>query len=76
MPNFLYIFRGGMSESQASPQELQQQMQRWVTWIQSLTKSGHFKAGDPLQREGKVLKGKKKVVTDGPFAEAKDVVGG
>jgi len=30
----------------------------------------------PLEDAGKVVKGKQKAITDGPFAEAKDVVGG
>ena len=32
--------------------------------------------GQPLERSGKLVKGSQKIVTDGPFAEAKDVVGG
>ena len=77
MPNFLYIFRGGMSmTSNTSPQELQQQMQKWGAWIQQLRQDGHFKAGDPLEQGGKVVRGKRKAVTDGPYAEAKDLVGG
>lgn len=32
--------------------------------------------GQPLERTGKIVKGKQKAVTDGPFAEAKDVIGG
>jgi len=75
MANFLYIFRGGMTPT-ASPQELEQQMQKWGAWIQALSKTGNFKAGEPLEAEGKVIKGRKKVVTDGPYAEAKDLVGG
>jgi hypothetical protein len=74
MPNYLYIFRGGMPPT--SPQQMQQQMQKWGDWIQQLTKSGNFKAGEPLEVGGKVLAGKKKLVTDGPYAEAKDLVGG
>jgi hypothetical protein len=75
MPNFLYIFRGaGMSKQ--SPQELQQQMQKWNAWIQQLQRDGHFKAGEPLEPGGKVVRGKRKAVTDGPYAEAKDLVGG
>ena len=32
--------------------------------------------GHPLERSGKVVKGKQQPVTDGPYAEAKDLVGG
>jgi hypothetical protein len=39
--------------------------------------SGHIKdQGQPLERRGKLVSGRKKTVTDGPFAEVKDVVGG
>jgi hypothetical protein len=72
MANFLYIFRGGGMNKQ-SPQELQQQMQKWGAWIQQLSQQGHFKAGEPLETGGRVVRGKKKAVTDGPYAEAKDL---
>ena len=75
MANFLYVFRGGMAVD-ASPQQMQEHMQKWADWIQHLSKTGNFKAGEPLEAEGKVIKGRKKVVTDGPYAEAKDLVGG
>jgi hypothetical protein len=41
-----------------------------------LAKQGKFKAGDPLEEGGRTLTGKGKTVTDGPYAEAKDLVGG
>jgi len=48
-----------------------------MAWFKDLSQQGHVKdQGQPLERAGKVVKGKQKVVTDGPFAEAKDVVGG
>jgi len=75
MASFLYVFRGSGMASM-SPQELQKQMERWANWIQQLTKSGNFKAGDPLEPKGKVVKGRKKLVTDGPYTESKGLVGG
>jgi hypothetical protein len=75
MANFIYLFRGGRMENM-SPAELQANMQKWGGWMQQLTKSGNFKAGEPLEQTGKTLRGKKKTLTDGPYAEAKDVVGG
>ena len=51
--------------------------QKWVAWIKELGEKGHIKdPGQPLERTGKLVKGKQKIVTDGPYAEAKDLVGG
>lgn len=74
MSEFLYLYRGG--ERQTTPAAMQNEMQRWMTWLKDLTDKGHVKnAGHPLDRTGKVVSGKAKNVTDGPFAE-KDIVGG
>jgi hypothetical protein len=52
-------------------------MQRWMAWFKQLGENGHLKnPGHPLERTGKLVKGKQKTVTDGPFAESKDIVGG
>jgi len=76
MADFLYVFRGGTNWTSFSPKQMQESMQKWAAWIQQLTKSGNFKAGDPLESGGKVIKGTRKMMTDGPYAETKDVVGG
>jgi hypothetical protein len=56
---------------------MQQQMQRWMAWMKELGEKGHIKdAGHPLEQTGKLFRGKEKTVTDGPFAEAKDIIGG
>jgi hypothetical protein len=75
MTQYLYLYRGG--QRPASPQEGQQVMQKWMAWLQELERKGHIKdKGQPLEGTGKVVSGTKKTVTDGPFAEAKDLVGG
>jgi hypothetical protein len=52
-------------------------MEKWVAWFKDLGANGHLKdPGHPLEHTGKVVKGKQKMVTDGPYAETKDVVGG
>jgi hypothetical protein len=51
-------------------------MQRWRTWIEQLTKSGKYKGGFPLEAGGKIVSGANKLITDGPFPESKEVVGG
>ena len=75
MEKFMYLFRGGMPAN-LSPQEMQANMQKWMTWMEALGKKGQLVGGEPLQNSGKQIAGKKKVVTDGPFAESKEMVGG
>src|SRR5215471_13845390 len=75
MNEFVFLYRGG--ESGRSPERAQQMMQKWMTWLKQLGEKGHIKdQGQPLERTGKLVKGKQKTVTDGPFPEAKDIVGG
>jgi hypothetical protein len=77
MTDFLLLFRNdNTSQSNMSPEEMQQHIEKWRAWIGELAKSGNFKSGEPLERTGKVLRGKAKIVTDGPYAESKDLVGG
>ena len=75
--SFLYIFRGGADPNQMSPEDMQRNMDAWFAWMNDLRKKGHLQAGEPLQDGGKVLKGKGgRSVTDGPYAEGKEEVGG
>src|SRR5690348_2322527 len=46
-------------------------------WIEQLLKSGKATGGQGLGRRGAIISGKNaRSVTDGPFAESKEVVGG
>jgi len=56
---------------------MQQTMQKWMAWMKGMGEKGQLKnAGHPLERSGKVVKGKQKSVIDGPFTESKDIIGG
>jgi len=75
MSEFVYLYRGGQRPQSAADGE--REMQKWAAWLQDLAGKGHIKdRGQPLEREGKVVRGKQKVVTDGPYPESKDLVGG
>jgi Uncharacterized protein conserved in bacteria len=80
MSEYLLLFRGGddgRTTSQKSPEKWQAHMQKWMQWMTQLTEQGKFVGAQPLKAEpGKVLKGKNKVITDGPFMEGKEMVGG
>jgi hypothetical protein len=75
MSEFVFLYRGG--EAGRSPERIQHMMQKWMAWFKELAEKGHVKnQGHPLERSGKLVKGKQKTVIDGPFAETKDIVGG
>jgi hypothetical protein len=80
MSDFVYLFRtspAAQQEAMGTPERAQQSMQRWLTWIRELEANGNLKQrGQPLERAGKVVRGKQKMITDGPFTEAKDIVSG
>jgi hypothetical protein len=79
MEKYMFIFKGA-SEGAAklSPDEMQQHMQKWYKWIQDLTKQEIYQGGEPLEKGGKIVSksGNKNIITDGPFPEAKELVGG
>ncbi len=75
MSEFMFLYRGGNRPT--SPEEVQQVMQKWMAWFKDLAAEGHVvDRGQPLERSGKVVQAGTKSIIDGPFAEAKDVVGG
>ena len=59
-----------------SPEELQKVSEDWMAWFKRLTEQGKAVAGNPLEREGKIVSGKERSVSDGPFAESKEAIGG
>jgi hypothetical protein len=75
MEKFMLIFQGGMS-SHHSAEEMQESMGKWMAWIEKLRKADRYIAGEPLLPGGKLITGKKKTVTDGPYTEGKELVGG
>src|SRR5262245_27837382 len=76
MNDYLFLFRCGSDMSTQSPAKSLAHMASWTTWIENFSTQGRFTGGQALAGEGKVMRGAKRVITDGPFAEAKDLVGG
>jgi len=77
LPKFILLLRGGISNRELSPEQIQAQIEKYMNWIDSLRRKGHFLAGEPLEEEGKLLSGRNaETVTDGPFAESKEAIGG
>ena len=74
MEKFALLFRGGLNSE--SPEVMQKHMQKWLSWVEKLQKEGKYLAGEPLLPGGKKLAGVNRTVTNGPFTEGKDVIGG
>jgi hypothetical protein len=70
---------GGMED--ASPEEMKAVMDRWAAYGQELVDAGAFIAGEGLQESAtattvRIADDGERLVTDGPFAETKEQVGG
>jgi hypothetical protein len=80
MADFVFIYRNSDADARqfmGTPEAAQTSMKAWMAWLSDLEAKGHLKSrGEPLERTGKVMTGPEKRVTDGPFAEAKDIVSG
>jgi len=75
MEKFMLIFHGGMSPD-SSPEEMQASMNKWLAWVDKLTKEEKYAGGEALLPGGKLVKGSVSSVTDGPYTEGKEIVGG
>jgi hypothetical protein len=75
MSEFIFVYRGRLPT--ASAEQRQQHTQKWLAWFKELGAQGYVKdIGRPLENGGKVVTGRQKAIQDGPYAEAKDVIGG
>ncbi len=77
MNDFLFVFRNDPSVMASyAPEQMQNSMQKWMDWIGGIAAQGKLvDRGNRLGNEGKVVK-PAQVVTDGPYIETKESVGG
>ena len=74
---YLLLFRGSNWDKGLSPEQLQKTVDQFMAWFERLKEQGRVKAGQPLERTGKIVSGKNgRTVADGPFAESKEAIGG
>jgi hypothetical protein len=71
MAKFLCIYREPTEKrAKPSPEEMQALQTAWYAWMQKY--SSAIVTGDGLKRTGRLLKAG--LVTDGPYAEAKEIL--
>ena len=80
MASFMLIARDvPQGFADVSPEDMQRIIEKYVAWGNKLEKAGKKRAGNKLRDgEGRVLRGNggKLAITDGPFSETKEVIGG
>lgn len=80
MPQFMMLLRGRPDWAQGlSPEQMQAILGRHRAWGEKLRAQGRMVGGSKLKDgEGRMvrLNGSKPVITDGPFTESKEVIGG
>ncbi len=81
MNEFSLIFRSNpnlipSADRPASPEQMQAMMKKWQDWMGGIAAQNKLaNPGNRLGSEGKVLKAGN-VVTDGPYAEIKEMISG
>jgi hypothetical protein len=71
---YLVICRGQWNKA-SSGSEIQNVIDQFYTWLNRLVEEGKMKPGQRLTNEGKTV-GRRNLITDGPFGESKEVIGG
>ncbi len=76
---FMLLFRNAGEESHrhlTSDQRVQL-TKKWNDWYEELSARGKVRQGSPLELNGRVVSGARgERMTDGPYAEAREAVGG
>lgn len=76
MTEFMMIFRNEKKDqAMPSPEQMQQMVKQWQDWIGGIAAQGKFVATNALGNEGQTVS-MNGVVSDGPYAELKEIVGG
>jgi hypothetical protein len=76
---YMLLFRNTGPEvfKDLSPDERQELIGRWNAWFEALLAKGKAVEGQPLETETRIVSGPGGArITDGPFPEAKEAIGG
>ena len=76
MKEFILIFRHEDGNKVASPEQIQIWMQQTMDWIGGIAAQNKFVIGNGLPFDEARVVGHKGVVTNGPFGDIKETIGG
>lgn len=73
----LLLFRGPGWDDGLTPAEIQKTLDALKAWLDGVHRQHKVLGSEPLSREGRIVSGTKgAAVSDGPFVETKEVIGG
>jgi hypothetical protein len=76
MDEYMLIFRHEDGSKLASPEQLQVWMKQTMDWIGGIAAQNKFSGGNGLPFDDARIVGHNNVVTNGPFGEIKETIGG
>jgi hypothetical protein len=76
MDEFMLIFRHEDGNKVASPEQIQVWMKQTMDWIGGIAAQNKFIGGNGLRFENSKIVWHNNVVTNGPFGEIKETIGG
>ncbi len=78
MKDFMFLFRNSEEAlSKLSPEEQKKYYGRWGLWLKNFVDMKIYEDGDRLSStEAMTISGTGKTMTDGPYIESKEIIGG
>src|SRR5688572_11077347 len=76
MDEFMLIFRHENATDKVSPEQMQVWMQQTMDWIGGIAAQNKYVSGNGLPFEGARVVHHNNVVTNGPFGDIKETLGG
>lgn len=74
-PSEYLVISRGQWDADASPEKIQSAIDDFYVWLERNVSEGKMKLGQRLSHLGKTV-ARNNVITDGPFGETKEVIGG
>ena len=74
-PSEYLVISRGQWDPTSTKEEIQGAIDEFYVWLDRLVHEGKMKTGQRLSNEGRTV-ARNNVVTDGPFGETKEVIGG
>ncbi len=76
MKEYILLFRHENVNGKVSPEQMQQWMKQQMDWVDSIAAKNKFVSGTGLLFDDAKVVNHKKIVTNGPFGDIKETLGG